>query len=344
MSMPALGPGNGDVAYRMQGLRHGTVEIGLDESIPVRTIVRLVLGAVVPALIVWTVFAFLGLVVFSFSEPSLLSGSTPGDGLVAAGSLFGFVIFWTVLLSARVDEAVAEWNTLIEEQWHGADSAYAAIYGTLRRRGFPVAVDAVRVRSDLLPPEVVDNRLVIMDGEYRIHVTVFPYGSSLYLGWTMSRGRRGVRLLGRFLTDLVAGMSGRTGSIERMLRTERVRALREAVHAAVREGAEVAAQGVLVPPASAFGAEVPVRDLRVRTAPVYGRHPEGPQMPEGPAPGAPMPSPAPAAPGAPMPPPAAPDLPMPPPAAATPDAPVSPPAGSAPEPPKPPPAGSAPEA
>ncbi len=293
--MPALGPGNGDIAYRMQGLRHSPVELGLDESVPVWTLARLWLSAAVPALVVWAVFTFLALFVHAVSEPGVFDDSTPGDEVFAIGSLLSFVVFWMVLLSARVDESVAEWRTLIEERWQSADSAYAAIYGTLRRRGIPVEADAVRVRSDLLPPEVINNRLMITDRNYQIFISVFPYGSGLYLGWTMSRGRRGVTLLGHFLRDLAGGMSGRNGSIDRMLRAERVRALREAVHAAVREGADVAAQGVLVPAGQVFGGEVPLRDLRAHAAPGYGPQP-GPQpgpMP-GPQPG-PMPSvPAPA--------------------------------------------------
>jgi hypothetical protein len=183
-------------------------------------------------------------------------------------------------VAARDDEPIAEWRTLLEERWQGADSAYAAVYDTLRRRGIPVRIDATRVRSDLLQPEVVNNRLVVTSGDHQIVVTVFPYGSSLYLGWTMSRGRRGSSLLGNFLKDLAGGMFGRAASIDRMLRAERARAFREAVHSAVREGAEVAAQGLLVPLGPAFGAEVPVRDLRVRAAPPPGY---------GPQPGAPVP-------------------------------------------------------
>ncbi|GAA2904259.1 hypothetical protein Acy02nite_85700 [Actinoplanes cyaneus] len=269
MSMPALGPGNGDIAYRMQGLRHQPVELGLDESVPVWTLARLGLSAAVPALVVWAVSGFLALFVHAVSEPSMFDQSTPGDDVFAIGSLLSFIVFGMVLLSARVDESIAEWRTLIEERWQSADSAYAAIYGTLRRRGIPVEADAVRVRSDLLPPEAINNRLLISDRNHQIFISVFPYGSSLYLGWTMSRGRRGVTLLGQFLRDLAGGMSGRTGSIDRMLRAERVRALREAVHAAVREGADVAAQGVLVPPGQVFGAEVPVRDLRAQAVPSY---------------------------------------------------------------------------
>src|SRR4051812_35591691 len=131
MSMSALGPGNGDVAYRMQSLRHTPAEPGPDDSVPAGTLLRLWLSAAVPALIVWAAFAFLALFVFAVSEPNAFGDGTPGDEVLAVGSLLSFGIFWLVLLSARIDEPLGEWKTLIEQRWQSADSAYAAIYATL---------------------------------------------------------------------------------------------------------------------------------------------------------------------------------------------------------------------
>jgi len=270
MSMPGepprqwatVGPGSGDVAYRMQGLRYGGVELALDESVSVLTVLRLWVGAAVSAFVVWTVFAFLAVLVAIGSDTPSFSGEIPGSGLFLLGSILSFVVFWVVLLVSRIDEPIAEWKTLVEDRYQAADSAYASIFGTLRRRGFPLNATAVRIRSDLLAPEAVNNRLQIQERSYSVYVSVFPYGSSLYLGWMMWRSRRGAVLIGHFLKDLVGGMLGRTGSINQMLRTEHVRAMREAVHAAVREGAEVAMQGTVVTLAATFGQEVPVQDMR----------------------------------------------------------------------------------
>ncbi|MEV4823237.1 adhesin [Micromonospora sp. NPDC049274] len=256
------GPSSGDVAYRMQGLRYGGVELPLDESVPAMVIFRLWIGAAVSAFAVWMLFAFLGIMVAIGSESSSLSGDSAASGLFYLASILSFAVFWVVLLASKVDEPIAEWKTLVEDRYQAADSAYAAIYGTLRHRGFPLHANAVRIRSDLLAPETVNNRLLIQHRNYSIYVSVFPYGSSLYLGWMMWRSRRGGALIGHFVKDLIGGMLGRTGSINQMLRTEWVRAMREAVHAAVREGAEVAMQGAVVPLAATFGQEIPVQDLR----------------------------------------------------------------------------------
>ncbi|BCJ41330.1 hypothetical protein GCM10010168_89100 [Actinoplanes ianthinogenes] len=274
------GPGSGDVAYRMQGLKYAGVELALDESVSAWAIFRLWLGAALSAFVVWLVFAFFGVLLAINSEPSVFSDNSSGSGLFTIGGLLSFAVFWVVLLASKVDEPIAEWKTLVEDRYQAADSAYAAIYGTLRRRGFPLNANAVRIRADLLAPETVNNRLLIRDRSYSIYVSVFPYGSSLYLGWMMWRSRRGAVLIGHFVKDLIGGMLGRTGSINQMLRTEWVRAMREAVHAAVREGAEVAMQGVTVPLAATFGHEVPVQDLRTGVAAQgYGPVPSVAPMP-----------------------------------------------------------------
>jgi hypothetical protein len=268
----------GDVAYRMQTLRYRPVEIGLDEGVPLATLVRLFVWAFVASFLVSVVFFVLFAVVYLFSDTGSLDTDVPGSGLLLIGSVLSFVAFWLVLLGARVDEPIAEWKTLIEDRFAAADSTYAAIYGTLRGRGIPVDASAERVRSDVLGREVVNNRLVITERAYTVFVTVFPYGTSLYTGWTMWRRRRGATILGHFLKDLAGGFAGRAGAINQMLRTERVRAMREAVHAAVREGAEAAVQGADVPLAAAFGQDLPVHDLSIPA----GDAPTPPPAPSGP--------------------------------------------------------------
>ncbi|WP_229069030.1 adhesin [Actinoplanes sp. DH11] len=249
-----------DAAYRMQGLRHGGAEPGVDDAVPAWTIGRMVLGAALSAFLVWALFAFLGF---------LLAAGGAGPAMFHFGHLFAFTAFWAVLLAARVDEPIAGWTVLLEDRWQAADSAYAAIYGTLRHRGFPLNATALRVRTDVLAPDAVNNRLLVTDGGYRFVVSVFPYGSSLFLGWSMRRRSRGAALLGRFVTDL----SGRGVTVPAMLGTERVRAAREAVHAAVREGADVALRGVSVSIASVFGQDVPIHDLRTAAPQTYGPPP-----------------------------------------------------------------------
>ncbi|WP_189958075.1 adhesin [Streptomyces alanosinicus] len=261
----AVGP---NAAYRNQTLQYGDVELAFDESVDFRTIKRLWFTAAVSATLV---FAVVGALPALFAEDV--------DAL-RLGVLISFVVFWLTLLASGQTEPISEWKTLLEEKAAASSSAYAAIYGALSRRRIPVSAVPARIRSDITP-EVVHNRLVIRSGRYVAYVTVFAYGTSLYVGWTMWRSRSGAVVIGHFLKDLVGSFMNRTGSVNQMLRTDRPRAMREAVHSAAREGVEIAIQGIEVPLASTFGQEVPIQDApSAPTAPV----PPTPPSPPAPAP------------------------------------------------------------
>ncbi|MFE5968175.1 hypothetical protein [Streptomyces sp. NPDC056463] len=296
-------------------MRYEDVELSFDESVPFRTVFQLWFQAFVVSLLVLFLFGLL---------PLMLSDSGPfeSDYELGAGPILSIIAFWAVLLAARINEPVSEWKTLLEDKHAASSSAYAAIYGALARRQIPVSAVPVRIRSDLMP-EVVNNRLVITSGRYIAYVTVFGYGTSLYVGWTMWRSRSGAVIIGHFLKDVVGGIFNRTGAINQMLRTEKPRAMREAVHSAAREGVETAVQGIEVPLVSTFGQEPPIQSGSTATEPVTkdGNGPVPGAMPAhgtaGPvmAPPAPQTYPAPQVPGTPPPhygpptPPAAPPVP-----------------------------------
>ncbi|MFC7257693.1 hypothetical protein [Streptomyces lutosisoli] len=239
----AVGP-NG--AYRNQTLHYRDVELNFDESVSYTTLKNLALTAFWSSVLV---FVLLGLL------PAILAGDPEA---MSPGLIFSIVVFWVVLLAVRLNEPVSEWKTLLEDKAAASTSAYAAVYGALARRRIPVSAVPARVRSDITP-EVVHNRLVITSGRYVAYVTVFAYGTSLYVGWTMWRSRPGAVVIGHFVKDIVGGILNRAGNLQQMLRTERPRAMREAVHSAAREGVEIAVQGIEVPIASTFGQEPPVQ-------------------------------------------------------------------------------------
>lgn len=332
----AAGPGGGDTAYRTQSLKYTPIELSLDESVPFQVLLRLWLSAVVVSWIVFVIFLLLWLFTggaSSGSSDAFGNSSGPNLALLSVGALASFLVFWVVLLFSRIPEPIAEWKVLLEGKSAAAEHAYAAIYGSLARRRIPVNAEPSRVRSDVLTREVVNNRLIISEGGYQAYATVFAYGTSLYVGWTMWRNRLGARLIWTFIKDLLGGMVGRTGMINQMLRTEKVRAMREAVHSAVREGVEVAIQGVEVSMTSTFGYEIPIQDLSVPTPSPNAPMPAAPSpvAPQPVAPQPPMPQPHHAMPqhsapqpyGA-MPPPRGPMPPMPQPSGATQSAPQPP--------------------
>ncbi|MGW6510830.1 hypothetical protein ACWGCP_25405 [Streptomyces niveus] len=263
---PPLGaPGDGgwaaagvtlpNAAYRNQTLRYEPVELGFDESVPFNTLLQMAFNAALAALGVWVIVFLL---IFTTSQDSGGMFGEVDDFFGAAGGAFGwaFLAFWVIFLSEGKDEPISEWKSLIEDRGDAAELAYAAIQGSLSRRRIPLGSSPERVRSDL-GPEIVSHRLVIGYGPYIAYVTVFAYGTSLYLGWTMWRRRTGISFVATFWKDVLGGLLGRTGTANQMLRTEGARAMREAVHSAVREGVEAVATSLDRPAAATFGAAPP---------------------------------------------------------------------------------------
>ncbi len=270
----SAGPADEDIAYRTQNLRFTGMELALDESVSFRALLRLWLYAAVAGGLVYMVFFMLSLLSLLGSSSSGTASVSMFSGLFGLGTILAFGVFWVVLLLVKIQEPVAEWKTLIEGKAAAAESSYAAIYQSLARRRIPVGVSARRIRSDLLA-ESVNNRLIITERSYLAYVSVFPFGTSLYVGWTMWRDRRGYSLIGQFVKDLVGAMLGRTGIINQMLRTERVRAMREAVHSAVREGVDAAVEDIELPIVATFGYDIPIETMSA-TATVPAMPPGGP--------------------------------------------------------------------
>ncbi|WEH15928.1 hypothetical protein [Streptomyces sp. VNUA24] len=292
----ASGAVGANVAYRNQTLQYRDVELSFDESVEFRTVRQLWFQAAVASFLVFFVVGLL---------PALLTADVDALG---PGLILSIIMFWVVFLLVRQNEPISEWKTLLEDKAAASSSAYATIYAALTGRRIPVTAVPARIRSDIAP-EVVHNRLVVTSGRYVAYVTVFAYGTSLYVGWTMWRSRSGAVVIGHFVKDVVASMLNRAGSLNQMLRTDRPRAMREAVHSAAREGVEIAIKGIEVPLASAFGQEPPVRSAPAPAAPPGP--PAPPVYPAGqPTPGYPAAGPTGHIPMAPPAPPVAPHAPM----------------------------------
>jgi hypothetical protein len=249
--------GDGNAAYLDKTLRHHPMELSLDDSVSWSTLRSLWIRGFVVSVGVWTLFAVVSL---------LTGGLSSGAGLFAFGTLLSFLAFWVVVLFSRLQEPIAEWRVLLADRGDAMDATYSQIRGTLRDQGVPIEPVARRMRTGFGSAHVSD-RLVLTEGAYIAHVSVFDYGRSLYLGWMMWRVRPGAALIGRFLSDVIGGILGRTDLVGLMLRTERPRAMREAVHAACRQGLVVAVEGRDVPWSYGFPDGLPP----IEDSPVVGQ-------------------------------------------------------------------------
>jgi hypothetical protein len=215
-------PFDADTVYLQKTLRHEPMELALDDSVSARTVGILLTRAWLAAVVAFIPFAFFG---------GVKEASGEGAGLLVLAFLVSIVVFWVVLLISKVTEPIGEWRTLLADRAGQSESYYRMVNAVLRRRELPIA--AVKLRSIRLSTNghPVKHTIELSENEYHTYVTVFPYGTSLYVGWQMWRRRSGAQLVKRALVDLVKGAD----LVTVMLRTDRARAVREAVHLACRE-------------------------------------------------------------------------------------------------------------
>jgi len=210
-----------DSAYLQKTLRHEPMELALDDSVSLSTLGIVLLRAILAYAVVFVVFGIIG---------GLDAAHGGGEGLLSFGFAVSVVVFWVVLLVSKVTEPIGEWRTLLANRAGQAEPYYRMIVAVLRRRELPISPElrSVALNTQGRP---VKHTIVLSENEYRAYVTVFPYGTSLYVGWQMWRRRSGAQLIKRALVDRVTAAS----LVTAMLRTDRARAMREAVHLACRE-------------------------------------------------------------------------------------------------------------
>jgi hypothetical protein len=226
--LPGWRGGDGNSAYLDKTLQHGPVEIYFDESVNWRAIRALWFRAALCSVLFMMITIFL--------PPLAVIG--------------GIIVFFVVFLCSRQAEPIGEWRTVLADRAPASPSVYSPISGKLAERKMPI--HTVQARRHYNSAGTVDNRLVLIDGHYQVYVSVFAYGTSLYLGWMMYRSRRGSALVRRFVSDLFINMVQGQDVIDLMLRTERPRALREVAHALCREGLHVAIERIEVPASYGF--------------------------------------------------------------------------------------------
>ncbi|MFC5803938.1 hypothetical protein [Streptomyces formicae] len=276
--LPGWRGGDGNAAYLDKTLRHQAIELALNESVSAKTIFFLWLRAAMASFVVFAIPCFIGVIslISAAAEESDYYGESSdgsaGGGWITFGFMASFVVFWIVLLMTRLPEPVGEWRVLLADRTDRVHSVYSTIAQTLSARRYPIA------------PAAHGTRITLNDPPYTAYVSVFNYGTSLYLGWMMWRSRRGTDLMGQFITDFFRGLRGENGIEHQLLRSEGARAMREAVHLACREGLMVALENApathgtvppQVPPTAPPSAAPPVAPPVVPPVPTRAPHQYG---------------------------------------------------------------------
>lgn len=251
-----MGQNESYIGERLLYQRSGEVEVGLTDAIDGSDAKRILRHAVVGAVVLGMGF-FLLAVLSSFA-----ASSSRGSGNAMGGffAIMAFLLPWAwmalVLLVPRT-EVLSDWHLLLDGKAEIAETAYGVVYRTLTvDRQIPAMISPRRVRVGP-PVRGVRNLLRISIGKYYSYVSVFPFGRDLYLGWTLWRRQLPLLIVVRWIGSLFGGDPGYSGMIE----MEPIKAMREAVHNALRQAIEAAVVGRAIPIVETFGHDLPVEPL-----------------------------------------------------------------------------------
>jgi hypothetical protein len=141
-------------------------------------------------------------------------------------------------LLIRIPVSLSEWKMLIDDRGPQAQAVFGHVAHVLQRRQVPV--DSIRVRALSQPGHPRHDYLAVRHGILTGYVTCFPYGTDLYIGWTLwwrfSPLHYAVMRAGRRWQTLTI----RGSELHLLYRYDVAKAMRAALHAAVGEAVDAA--------------------------------------------------------------------------------------------------------
>jgi hypothetical protein len=147
-------------------------------------------------------------------------------------------VLWVVALFRRLPVRNAEWVSYLDGKGTAAPAVLAQVGAALQRRRTPAEA---RVKRVPLPGGGHRDLLEARSGPFVGYVSVYEFGEDLHVGWVffwyLSLFKLGLLAIG----SLLNGMRGRQTEVHVLARYEPAKTLREALHAAAREGASIAA-------------------------------------------------------------------------------------------------------
>ncbi|MET1072691.1 MAG: hypothetical protein ABWY11_08605 [Umezawaea sp.] len=240
---------------RLMFQRSGEVEVGLTDAISGDLAKLILKRAFIGGFLIGIASLLLG--VFAALGTAVAAGAA-GTAGAAVGGLFTVMafllpLFWiAVVLFVPIIEVLSDWHLLLDGKAEIADTAYGVVYRSLTvDHHIPASVVPKRVRVGQ-PVPGVRNLLRIAIGKYYSYVSVYAFGNDLYLGWTLWRRQIPIMVVFRWFSSLFGTDPGYSGMIE----MEPIKAMREAVHNALRGAIEAAIVGRSIPLVETFGYDV----------------------------------------------------------------------------------------
>jgi hypothetical protein len=169
------------------------------------------------------------------STGSLVSGFAPAVGLWAVV----LALFVAAFLLIPIPVQVSEWKFMVDGKAAARPVVFEHVTHAFRRRNTPV--DSLGVRRLAIPGGVTRDYLEVRRGDFTGMVSCFEEGNDLYVGWTLWLRMRPYRWFLLRIERAWLEITQRASEMYVTLRYESVKAMREALHNAAREGVDVAA-------------------------------------------------------------------------------------------------------
>jgi hypothetical protein len=201
------------------------------------------------------VAAFLWVVSRVIDNP-LTSALTAITGVLALLACFVAALCWVVAWFRKVPIRNAEWIMLLDDKGAAAPAVFAHVTGAFERRRTPA--NTVRVKRVALPGGGHRDLLEVGYGHFIGYVTAYEFGNDLHIGWTYFWRLSIARYVLLGIGNLLNGLRGRQTEVHVLARYEPAKTMREALHAAAREGVDMAGSATRFATGLAMPANVPV--------------------------------------------------------------------------------------
>jgi hypothetical protein len=212
--------------------------------------------------VIWLMVAIVTVIVFVII---LGSNTLAGLVLVVAWLAIGIVAWWF-----PVWVSLSEWKFMLDGKGAAGPPAFEHIGWALRHRHTPI--DRLSVHRLSLSGRASRDYLYAQDGVFRAYICCFAYGDDLYVGWTLWWRVSAIRWFWTLAVRAYQALTLRGSELHFVHRYDSAKALREAIHGAVRQGLDAASGLVSFQGTGTIGSEIPVEEVGL---PRSGAEPSG---------------------------------------------------------------------
>jgi hypothetical protein len=208
--------------------------------VPFQIVVQNLLLVAAPA-IVASIMAFIASFFFAVDQVAhnaLTSLLYELAGLLAILAGLTFFVCCIVALFRRVPIRNADWIAYVDDRGDEADAVLAHIASVLQRRATPC--ESLRVKRVAIRGGGHRDVLEVGEGDFTGYITAYAFGHDLHVGWVFLWRLSVLRYVVLSFTNMVHVLRARQTEAHVVARYEPARSLREAIHAAAREGVDAA--------------------------------------------------------------------------------------------------------